>query len=63
MHLVYVDEEGELVEKQAANNATLHNGADRSPFVPVGDAIEQFYFFNWSADLFCSLDNITARLG
>ncbi len=62
MHLVYVDEEGELVEKQAANNATLHNGADRSPFVPNGDAIQSYYFFNYSADLACSLDNITTRM-
>ena len=62
MHLVYVDEEGELVEKKATNSATLHNGSDRSPFVPNGDAIQSYYFFNYSADLACSLDNITTRM-
>ena len=62
MHLVFVREEGEMVEKAPTNNDTLHNGADRSPFVPQGEAIEQFYFCHYSADLFCSFDNLTIGL-
>ena len=62
MHLVHVRKDGEMVVEAPANNETLHNGADRSPFAPVGDAIQNFYFFNWSEGLFCSLDNITARM-
>ena len=65
-HLVYVREAGEMVEKTTTiknfNNETLHNGADRSPFVPQGETIEKFYFYHFSGDLFSSLDNLTIGL-
>ena len=63
-HLIYVKEGDQMVEKTKTtagfNIDVLHNGADRSPFVPNGNAVEQFYFFHYTKDLCCSLDNVTA---
>lgn len=62
MHLIYTLQEGELKQKtDGFSNKTIHNGADRSPFVPNGEEVTDVYFFHWSADLVCSLDSLTIR--
>lgn len=58
MHLVYVLTDGEFAVTAPSSNETLHNGADRSPFVPAGTMINQFYFWHYSTNLACSLDNV-----
>ncbi len=69
MHLVYIKENGEMVHKNGEenkpagfNNATLHNGGDRSPFVLNGDSVKKIEFFHWTADFACSLDNVTVSM-
>ena len=63
MHLIYTLKDGEMVQKvDGFSNETIHNGADRSPFVPNGDGINQFYFCHWSKDFACSLDNLVVSM-
>lgn len=54
-----LQEDGTYAVTAASSDDVLHNGSDRSPFYPVGDEFTQFYFYHWSADLACSLDNLT----
>ncbi len=52
-------EDGTFAVVAAQSDDTLHNAADRSPFYPVGDEYTQFYFYHYSKDMVCSLDNLT----
>ena len=61
-HLLYVRENGEMVEKkdgEGYKSDIIHNGGDRSPFVLNGDSIKKIEFFHWTDNFSCSLDNLT----
>lgn len=59
-HLVYKLTDGAYVVTAPQNNDVLHG--DRSPFTAKGDYINQFYFWHYSANLVCSLDNVSVNV-